>query len=190
MEQYLSLSLRRLPGPCEISFSEISSSGQGSTGRISWMDFSPTGILLATLSESFSAVVFDDQTLAIYSTKGRRRSTMQLSSAIYRLESYKDFLVVITVDGLLYRWNVASDQELQRPVSILALLSKGKVGRLPRDDIIQLWVHSNGLPVIVTQSEKAFTLDIRKSIWVLIATGWFADCSPIWEGRTRNRSEL
>lgn len=163
-------------GPSEISFSESSSAS-----RVTWMDFSATSILLATVCEDFSAVAFQDQSLALYSCKGRRRSTLQLTSPIYRLESHKDFLIAVTTDGDLHRWNVRLDQEMGRAVSILGLLVENE------DELVQIWVHSNGLPIIITRSEKAFTLDVRKSAWVIIASGWFADCSPIWEGRTRGR---
>jgi len=151
------------------------------------MDFSPAGALLATISKDFSAVAFQDQSVAIYSCKGRRKSTLQLNSPIHRLESHRDYLIALTTDGFLYRWNIRLDQEMERPISISGLLAKNIASASDQDGIVQLWVHSNGLPVVITRSEKAFTLDMRKSVWILIASGWFADCSPIWEGRTRGR---
>lgn len=167
-----------LVGPSEIYYSESSSS------RISWMDFSPMGVFCATICETFTAVAFDDSSLAIYSSKGRQTSSLQLDSPVHRLESHGHFLVAVTIDGHVHRWNVGTNQRLGSPTSIAGIISNEK---FHQDAIVQIWVHSNGLPVIITRSEKAFTLDVKKASWVLIASGWYADCSPIWEGRTRGR---
>lgn len=170
--------------PCEIFFYEATSS-QAAPTRSSWIDFSPSAVFLATVSDEFSAVAFEDCSLAMYSCKGRRTCSMQLDAPVCRLESYKDFLLAVTTDGFLHRWNVLADGEMGRPISVLGILASTSAAR--HDEISQLWLHSTGLPVVITRSEKAFTLDTRKSAWVLIASGWFADCSSLWEGRTRGR---
>lgn len=168
-----------LLGPSEIYFFEPSSS------RISWMDFSPSGVLCASICEAFIAVAFDDGSLATYSSKGRQTSSMQLDLPIHRIESHYHFLLAITIDGLVHRWNVRTNQRQESPISIVGVLSQEEKSQ--QDSIVQIWIHSNGLPVVITRSEKAFTLDIKKQSWVLVASGWYADCSPIWEGRTRGR---
>lgn len=168
-----------LEGPSEIYFSESGSS------RVSWMDFSQTGVQHATVSEDICAVAFEDLSIVIYSAKGRRLSSMHLTSPIYRLESYKEHLVAVAVDGHMHRWSAKSKQEVTPPLSMIGLLANKEE---QEDDIVQLWVHSNGLPIIITRSERAFTLDAGKANWVMIASGWYADCSPIWEGRTRGRA--
>jgi protein HIRA/HIR1 len=154
------------------------------------MDFSPSEVLLATINENFSAVSFQDQSLAIYSCKGRRKATFQLDSPVHRLESHKDYLVALTTDGYLHRWNIRLDRQMGRAVSTMGILTSSALDAAASyldEAIVQLWIHSNGLPIIITQGEKAFTLDGSNSVWVMIASGWFADCSPIWEGRTRGR---
>jgi protein HIRA/HIR1 len=152
------------------------------------MDFSQTGVLLATVSEDLCAVAFEDCSVVIYSSKGRRLSSMHLPLPVCRLESYKEYLVAITLDGHVHRWTTRNDQKATPSISVLGLLSHQQEGQEQDDDIVQLWVHSNGLPIIITRSERAFTLDAGKGNWVMIASGWYADCSPIWEGRTRGRS--
>lgn len=152
------------------------------------MDFAQTGVLFAAISEELCAVAFEDCSVVIYSCKGRRLSSIHLTSPACRLEAYKEHLVALTVDGNVHRWSTRSDQKSTPPLSVAGLLASAQEGRLQEDDIVQLWIHSNGLPIIITRSERAFTLDAGKESWVMIASGWYADCSPIWEGRTRGRA--
>ena len=84
------------------------------------------------------------------------------------------------------RWNINTNKEVHRPISILSLYAS-KVGHLQEDEIAHFWVHFNGIPIIIMRSEKAFALDPERMAWVLISSGWFADNSPAWEGRTRAR---
>lgn len=157
-----------------------------STSKSIWMDFSSVGAHLATLTDTFSAVAFEDGCLAIYSGKGRRTSTLQLDAPCSRLESCGSFLVAILINGELRRWNTRTDSELGRPLYVLPLFASS-AGLLEQDEFVHFWVHTNGLPVIMMRSEHAYTLDTSKNAWVLLCSGWYADCSPIWEGRTRGR---
>lgn len=157
-----------------------------SEGRASWMDFSDTAAILATVSEKFSAIAFEDGSLNIYSAKGRKLASMYIESLCHKMESQKDFLVVITTQGQLRKWNVLTSIEVHRPISIVSLFAN-KVGHYAEDEIVHFWVHFNGIPIIIMRSEKAFALDTERMAWTLISSGWFADCSPVWEGRTRAR---
>lgn len=150
------------------------------------MDFHPACAILATISDDFSAIAFEDEILAIYSSKGRRETSLKLDNPCARLESCGHYLIAITIDGCLHRWSTYSNEPLGQSISIAPLFAKSP-GRLSNDEIVHFWVHTNGLPVLIMRSEKAYILDTAKMAWVLASSGWFADCSPSWEGRTRGR---
>lgn len=157
-----------------------------SEGRASWMDFSDSAAIAATVSDKFSAIGFEDGSVVVYSPKGRIIANMRIETTCHKMESQKDFLVIITSQGQLRRWDVNTNKEVHRPISISSLYAS-KVGHLAEDEIAHFWVHSNGIPIIIMRSEKAFALDPERMSWTLISSGWFADCSPVWEGRTRAR---
>ncbi|SPO24103.1 related to histone transcription regulator HIP1 [Ustilago trichophora] len=148
--------------------------------RVLWIDFSPTAATLATTSSFFSAVALEDSTVLIYSARGRRIGNLLLDSACYRLESNGVILMAVTVSGLMYRWNIRTDREIHRPVSVLNLLGDP-------ENLFSMAVHANGAPIVVLHTEKAYTFDDNKLGWVCISDGWWAEHSEAWDGRTRSR---
>lgn len=148
--------------------------------RVLWLDFSPMAATLATATSFFSAVALEDSTLLIYSARGRRIGNLLLDSACYRLESNGAVLMAVTVAGLMYRWNIRTDREIHRPVSVLNLLGDP-------ENLFSMTVHSNGAPIVILHSEKAYTFDDNKLGWVCISDGWWAEHSEAWDGRTRSR---
>lgn len=148
--------------------------------RVLWLDFSPTAAMLATATSFFSAIALEDSTVLIYSSRGRRVGNLLLDSACYRLESNGVVLMAVTVAGLMYRWNIRADREIHRPVSVLNLLGDPQ-------NLFSMAVHANGAPIVILQSEKAYTFDDKKLGWVCISDGWWAEHSEAWDGRTRSR---
>lgn len=148
--------------------------------RVLWIDFSPTAATLATATSFFSAVALEDATVLIYSARGRRIGNLLLDSACYRLESNGVVLMAVTVSGLMYRWNIRTDREIHRPVSVLNLLGDP-------ENLLSMAVHTNGAPIVLLHSEKAYTFDDQKLGWVCISDGWWAEHSEAWDGRTRSR---
>ncbi|CBQ69311.1 related to histone transcription regulator HIP1 [Sporisorium reilianum SRZ2] len=148
--------------------------------RVLWLDFSPTAATLATATSFFSAVALEDSTVLIYSARGRRVGNLLLDSACYRLESNGVVLMAVTVSGLMYRWNIRADREIHRPVSVLNLLGDP-------ENLFSMSVHANGAPIVILQSEKAYTFDDKKLGWVCVSDGWWAEHSEAWDGRTRSR---
>ncbi|KIS67027.1 uncharacterized protein UMAG_04900 [Mycosarcoma maydis] len=148
--------------------------------RVLWLDFSPTAATLATATSFFSAVALEDSTVLIYSSRGGRIGNLLLDSACYRLESNGVVLMAVTVAGLMYRWNIRADHEIHRPVSVLNLLGDP-------ENLFSITVHANGAPIVILQSEKAYTFDDKKLGWVCISDGWWAEHSEAWDGRTRSR---
>ncbi|KAJ1595299.1 hypothetical protein NDA14_000312 [Ustilago hordei] len=148
--------------------------------RALWFDFSPTAATLATAASFFSAVALEDSTILIYSARGRRIGNLLLDSACYRLESNGVVLMAVTVSGLMYRWNIRTDREIHRPISVLNLLGEP-------ENLLSMTIHSNGAPIVILHSEKAYTLDDNKLGWVCISDSWWAEHSEAWDGRTRSR---
>lgn len=178
--------------PSEVALLEApagssTAAGSSSAERVLWIDFCPVPALLATASASFSAVAFQDGSLALYTSKGRRSATMFLDAPCCRLESARNILVALTADGMVRRWDTKAERELHRPVSIHSILDKQR----PDDEILIFRAHvTNGLPIVVTRYERAYVLDDRKLAWVQVSSGWLADCSPMWEGRIRVRDSI
>lgn len=148
-----------------------------------WLDFAPSPALLATASTHFVAVAFEDATVVIYSTKGRRLTTLVLGDPCFRLESSKHVLMAITTSGMLQRWDIKSGKEMHRPISVLRALGSA-------DNLLKIWVHTNGAPVLLLRNEMAYTLDTKKLSLVPLSGGWWADSSPCWEGRIRGRGSI
>ncbi|SNX86549.1 related to histone transcription regulator HIP1 [Melanopsichium pennsylvanicum] len=148
--------------------------------RVLWIDFSPTAAILATATKFFSAAALEDSTILIYSARGRRIGNLLLDSACYRLESNGVVLMAVTVSGLMYRWNIRTDREIHRPVSVLNLLGDP-------ENLFSMSVHANGAPIVMLRCEKAYTFDDKKLGWVCICDGWWAEHSEAWDGRMRSR---
>ena len=145
-----------------------------------WLDFSPSPALLGTITHNFAAVAFEDLSIVIYSSKGRRLGNLYLDAPCYRLESNGNVLMAITIKGEMHRWDVRADREIHRPVSVLHLLGDP-------DNLASASLHANGAPIILLRSEKVYTFDEKKLGWVCIADGFWADHSAAWDGRTRGR---
>lgn len=150
------------------------------SGKVQWMDFLSSFVLRCALSIAYLTVAQSDGHILIYSSKGRRVGTIALDSPVCLMECRGAVLMVITSAGCLHRWNLQEDRELHRPISCLSLLTGP-------DDVHNIILHSNGSPVMILKTEQAWTIDPKKNSWTLIASGWYADCSPLWDGRSRGR---
>lgn len=168
--------------PVEVLLLESDGAG-GSPGKIQWSDFIPSFVVRASLSVPYLALALDDGIVLVYTNKGRRIATLALDSSICFMETRGVFLMALTTSGLLHRWNLKEDCEVHRPISCLSLLSKP-------DDVHQVYLHHTGAPVLVLKSEQAWTIDPKKNTWAMLASGWYADCSSIWDGRGRARTSL
>lgn len=153
---------------------------EGAGGKVQWMDFLPFFALRCALSLHYLVVAQANASLVIYTSKGRRLTTIALDSPVCLLECRGSILMAVTSAGFLHRWNVKEDRELHRPISCLGLL-KGP------DDVHNVFLHINGSPILILKTEEAWTIDSNKNCWSLVASGWFADCSPVWDGRGRGR---
>ncbi|CAO1622649.1 unnamed protein product [Parajaminaea phylloscopi] len=168
--------------PVEVAL--FDSDGPGaSQGKLQWMDFLSSYVVRVSLSTPYLALALDDGPIVVYTSKGRRVATLALDSTVCFMETRGAFLMALTTSGLLYRWNLREDAELHRPISCLSLLRSA-------DDVHKVYLHHNGAPVLILKSEQAWTVDANKNAWTLLASGWFADCSPLWDGRSRGRSSL
>lgn len=170
--------------PVEVAvYEDASGSGAGSSKNAgaAWIDYLPSNVVRASLSGPYVALALDTGSILIHSSKtGRRLATLALDSAICFMEvRAPHHLMALTTSGLMHRWNFKLDREVHRPISCLSLLSK-------QDDVHQVYLHHTGAPVLVLKSaEEAWTVDSAKGSWALLASGWFAECSPLWETRGR-----
>lgn len=151
------------------------------SNRLLFMDFLSRQVARCALSLGYVALALTDGTLQVYTCKGRLLWTMSLDSPTCFLECKGSVLLVITCSGNLHRWNLQEDVELHRPMSCLSLLHS-------RDDVHQVYLHSNGAPILILRTmEQAWTVDAKKNTWVCIADGWYASASEAWDGRARGR---
>lgn len=152
----------------------------GPNGKVLWMDFLSRPVVRCALSVGYLTLAQDDGAILVYTNKGRRISTFALDSPVCLMECRGAVLMAITTAGYLHRWNLQQDKELHRPISCLSILKDP-------DDVHNVFLHINGAPVLILKTEQAWTVDPQKNAWTLVASGWFADCSPIWDGRSRGR---
>ncbi|PWN48263.1 WD40 repeat-like protein [Violaceomyces palustris] len=165
--------------PAEIASIDTSAGGKDQE-KVIWVDYSPSPALTATISTNFSAVGLEDGTINVYSSKGRKLTNLLLDAPVFRLDSSSSVLLAITTSGMMHRWDVKAGKELHRPVSVLGVL--GDPSKL-----VSFSISSNGVPILVLNSEQAYTFDPAKLCFVCISSGFFADHSSAWEGRTRGR---
>ncbi|KAE8210556.1 hypothetical protein CF327_g5579 [Tilletia walkeri] len=190
--------------PAEIS--QIELPVQNGQERVLWLDFCPAAVVAATITPSFSAVITADQTLIVYSSSGRRLLNATLDALPFVMKAVGKFLMVITVRGDLIRWNMETLQQLGPPTSLVPILSVSTVGPARSQDrtslLLDAHIFTNGAPILITASEKAYTLDSRSSssssassssstsscgLLVCISDAWWAEHSPFWDRTTRTR---
>ncbi|PWN25114.1 WD40 repeat-like protein [Jaminaea rosea] len=173
--------------PVEVSVQEdgkppalTSTGSSSSTIQPTWTDYLPSNVVRVSLSAPYVCLALDTGVILVHSSKtGRRLSTLALDSSVSFMESRGPHLMALTTSGLLHRWNIKTDREIHRPISCLSLLTK-------QDDVHQVYLHHTGTPILVMRSaEEAWTIDPAKGTWALLASGWFAECSPLWETRGR-----
>ncbi|KDN43186.1 WD40 repeat-like protein [Tilletiaria anomala UBC 951] len=150
-------------------------------GKICWVDWTPSVVTTGTCNEAFSAVALEDSSVVVHSSRGRRLGLLRLPSPCVQVESSSNVLMMLTADGLLRRIGYPELKELHPPMTIHNIIKSA-------DDIEELWLQSNGVPVLICRTrEEALVLDTALMSWVSVSSGFFADCSPFWESRLRGR---
>ena len=146
-----------------------------------WIDWAPSVVLSATCNAEFSAVSLADSSVIVYSKRGKRSALFRLPTPCIQLESTESLLMLLTADGMLRRWDYTEGKELHRPVSLRGVIKNAS-------DAEEIWLHRNGIPVVVSRTrEEVLLLDTARLEWTCVASGYFADCSQLWDSRMRGR---
>ncbi|RDX54814.1 WD40 repeat-like protein [Lentinus brumalis] len=151
-----------------------------------WLDYLPSPILAVTATPMFCAVAMQDGTLTVYSHTGRRiMPPLSIGSQCCALASSRNMLMLLTVSGMLYVWDVKKQAAKFPPTSVAAIL-----GSSPNLTIISASVRPNGAPVIQLSDGVAHSYDSSLCVWTKLSEPWWAEGSDAWQGRQRSNSQL
>ncbi|KDR68421.1 hypothetical protein GALMADRAFT_129535 [Galerina marginata CBS 339.88] len=149
-----------------------------------WLDYLPSPVLTIKATSSFCAVGTEDGSVEVYSHTGRRlMPTMALGSPCSLMEGYKHALLVITVSGQVYSWNVKKQTANFQPVSIQTLY-----GIHPNFSLVSATVRENGTPIVNCANGVVYSYDSALSSWVKLADRWWVEGSDLGQGRQRGNS--
>ncbi|KAI0711449.1 WD40 repeat-like protein [Earliella scabrosa] len=150
-----------------------------------WLDYLPSPILALTATPTFCAVATQDGTLTVYSHTGRRlMPALSIGSQCYALAGAKNMLMLLTVSGQLYVWDVKKQAAKFPPTSVTPIL-----GSSPNLTIITAAVRPNGAPVIQLSDGVAHSYDGSLCVWTKLSEPWWAEGSDAWQGRQRSNNQ-
>ncbi|RPD71765.1 WD40 repeat-like protein [Lentinus tigrinus ALCF2SS1-7] len=151
-----------------------------------WLDYLPSPILALTATPTFCAVAMQDGTLTVYSHTGRRlMPPLSLGSQCCALASSRNMLMLLTISGMLYVWDVKKQAAKFPPTSVSAIL-----GSSPNLTIINASVRPNGAPVIQLSDGVAHSYDSSLCVWTKLSEPWWAEGSDAWQGRQRTNNQF
>ncbi|TBU58340.1 WD40 repeat-like protein [Dichomitus squalens] len=149
-----------------------------------WLDYLPSPILALTATATFCAVAMQDGTLTVYSHTGRRlMPPLAIGSQCCALTSAKSMLMLLTVSGQLYVWDVKKQAAKFPPTSISAIL-----GSSPNLTVATATVRPNGAPVIQLSDGVAHSYDASLCVWTKLSEPWWSEGSDAWQGRQRSNN--
>ncbi|KAI7876516.1 WD40 repeat-like protein [Lichtheimia hyalospora FSU 10163] len=176
-----------------------------SHGKKLWQDYLPSAIMLMSGCHEFYAAACEDGSVHVYSSAGRRiLPPMVLESTIVLLRCSDPWLVCLTATGLLYTWDVSKLSSRLDGVSIAPLLRVAQIpGPLDEDEdedeeeeededeedgddgdkdtpkIKDVRIQKNGLPLVITNYQQAFTYHLGMKVWLRISDAWYI-VSEFW----------
>ncbi|CAI2173761.1 11228_t:CDS:10 [Funneliformis geosporum] len=137
-----------------------------------WVDYVPSSIILLTGHSQYSAVACEDGSLFIYSSAGRRLlPVIMLESAASFLEICREYLLCITQTGLISIWDLRNLKAIVGSVSTAPIL---QAATLSAEDfhsaasIISACVRPNGVPLLVTSLNEAWSYHLDMNTWVRV----------------------
>ncbi|KAI8986653.1 WD40 repeat-like protein [Trametes punicea] len=150
-----------------------------------WLDYLPSSILALTATSAFCAVAMQDGSVNVYSHTGRRlMPALSLGAPCHTLTGSKNMLMVLTVSGMLYVWDVRKQAAKFPPISIAPILVPS-----PNLSIISTAVRPNGAPVIQLSDGVAHSYDPCLLSWIKLSEPWWAEGSDAWQGRQRANNQ-
>ncbi|KAK0557707.1 HIR complex subunit [Tilletia horrida] len=173
-------------GPAEVAQIELPI--DGTQEKVLWIDFHPVPIVAATITPRFSAVVTADRMLITYGASGRRIANVKLEALPFLMRSVGRYLMIINTRGDILRWDAIARRQLDPTLSLSTILdSPAGYNRDPGLLLLDGFIYTNGLPILVMASEKVYTIDARTGCFVCIADSWWAEHSPYWDRSYRAR---
>ncbi|KAI0659408.1 WD40 repeat-like protein [Cubamyces menziesii] len=152
-----------------------------SRGQTQWLDYLSSPILALVATSAFCAVAMQDGSVNVYSHTGRRlMPALSLGVPCHTLTGSKHTLMLLTVSGMLYVWDVRNQAAKFSPTSINPILAPS-----PNLTIISAVVRPNGAPVIQLSDGVAHTYDPALLTWTKLSEPWWAEGSDAWQGRQR-----
>ncbi|KAI0747051.1 WD40 repeat-like protein [Daedaleopsis nitida] len=150
-----------------------------------WLDYLPSPILAVTATPTFCAVAMQDGTVTVYSHTGRRLiPALSIGSQCCALASARNMLMLLTVSGSLYVWDIKKQAAKFPPTSVAPIL-----GSSPNLTILSVAVRSNGAPVIQLSDGVAHSYDSAMCVWTKLCEPWWAEGSDAWQGRQRSYAQ-
>ena len=106
---------------------------------------------------------------------------LAIGSQCCALASAKHMLMLLTVSGQLYVWDVKKQAAKFPPTSISPIL-----GSSPNLTVITATVRPNGAPVIQLSDGVAHSYDSNLCVWTKLSEPWWSEGSDAWQGRQRS----
>ncbi|KAI9062219.1 WD40 repeat-like protein [Trametes sanguinea] len=146
-----------------------------------WLDYLQSPILALTATSTFCAVAMQDGTVTVYSHTGRRlMPALSLGAPCHTLVGSRNMLLVLTVAGTLYVWDVRKQAAKFTPASISSLLAPS-----PNLTVASVAVRPNGAPVVQLSDGVTYSYDACLLAWTKLSEPWWAEGSDAWQGRQR-----
>ena len=113
----------------------------------------------------------------------RLMPALAIGSQCCALASAKHMLMLLTVSGQLYVWDVKKQTAKFPPTSVSAIL-----GSSPNLTVITATVRHNGAPVIQLSDGVAHSYDSSLCAWTKLSEPWWSEGSDAWQGRQRSNN--
>lgn len=151
-----------------------------------FIDFLPRyGHLCAGGPDSFWAVSTEDGAIYVYSPLGRRiMPCITLGCSLSFLESRGQYLLAITSVGIVYVWDISSQQVTVANVSLAPVLDTGSKyqenGLVQAAAITQADVSDKGCVFLTLNNGQGYTFNTGMQVWQRVSESWWAFGSQYW----------
>lgn len=152
-------------------------------GMALWTDYLPSAAILMTGNHLFTVIACEDGSLVIYSASGRRiLPPIILESTPVILQCSSQWLICLTVTGLIYTWDIINMKNTLDGISIapilqVAKLTEGITHKTP--SIKDIRIQKNGIPILITSLQQAFVYHLDMKVWLRISDAWYI-ISEFW----------
>ncbi|KAF8636355.1 hypothetical protein AX16_011006 [Volvariella volvacea WC 439] len=147
-----------------------------------WLDYLPSPSVAIKATSYFCAVAMLDGTVNVYSPTGRRlMPSLCLGAPCAMMDANKGSLLVITIFGQLYCWNIKKQSSFFPPISISTVLSS------PNHTLTSATVRANGSPILACTNGVVYSYDPNLHTFVKLSEKWWGEGSEAWAWSSRQR---